>query len=225
MTQTNWNVELHSHTHWSTDCLTRFEEIIAICERRGVDKIAITDHNTADGALAFQQIAPQLVIVGEEIFTTKGELLAYFLTETVPSGLTPDETIKRLRDQGAVISVSHPFDNNRKGAWKQEDLDAIIHQVDAIETFNARCLTAAENEAAQAYAHANDLRGTIGSDAHTPMEYGKATQRMAPFTTAEEFRQALTDAQPVTALSPFYVHFGSKFAKWTRDMGLIEQPR
>ncbi|MEL6271115.1 MAG: PHP domain-containing protein, partial [Chloroflexota bacterium] len=117
-----WNVELHSHTYWSTDCMVKFETIMRVCEERGIDRIAITDHNTADGALAFQKIAPELVIVGEEIFTTQGELLAFFVQETIPKGLTPEETIKRLRDQGAFISVSHPFDQYRKGAWRKADL-------------------------------------------------------------------------------------------------------
>jgi predicted metal-dependent phosphoesterase TrpH len=62
-----WNVDLHSHTFWSKDCLMPFEKIIRLCERRGIDRIAITDHNTADGALAMQKLAPDLVIVGEEI--------------------------------------------------------------------------------------------------------------------------------------------------------------
>ncbi|MFN8375222.1 MAG: PHP domain-containing protein [Anaerolineae bacterium] len=106
---TLWNVDLHSHTKWSKDCLTEFEEIIKLAPKRGIDRIAITDHNTADGALAMQKLAPDLVIVGEEIMTTQGEILGYFLQESIPAGLTPLETIRRLRDQNAVISVSHPL--------------------------------------------------------------------------------------------------------------------
>ena len=225
MSDNHWNVELHSHTYWSLDCLVQFEQIVALCQQRGVDKIAITDHNTADGALAFKKIAPELVIVGEEIFTTKGELLAYFVKETVPPGLTPQETIERLRDQGAVISVSHPFDMNRRGAWRQDNLDQIIDQVDAIETFNARCLTAGENDRALHYATENQLIGTVGSDAHTPGEYGRATLRMAPFTNADEFRASLASAQSDTRRSPFHVHFSSIFAKWSRKLGLRQQPK
>ena len=225
MSETIWNVELHSHTYYSLDCLTQFEKIVRLCEQRGIDKIAITDHNTADGALAFQKLAPELVIVGEEIFTTKGEILGYFIKETIPPKLTPEETIKRLRDQGAVISVSHPFDRNRKGAWRKQDLDEIIDQVDAIETFNARCLTMGENKAAMDYAAEHDLVGTVGSDAHTVMEYGRATLQMQPFTNADEFLAALSTAQPNTQLSPFVVHFGSIFAKWSRKLNITTQPK
>jgi len=224
MTESHWNVELHSHTYWSIDCLVDFERIIDICAARNIDKIAITDHNTADGALAFKKIAPDLVIVGEEIFTTQGELLAYFVQETIPPGLTPQETIRRLKDQGAVISVSHPFDLNRRGRWKKEHLDQIIDQVDAIETFNARCLTDAENERAQAYAQANNLRGTVGSDAHTAAEYGRSMLQMTPFADADAFRAALATAVPLTDRSPFHVHFGSTFAKWSRKLGFSQRP-
>jgi predicted metal-dependent phosphoesterase TrpH len=219
--QTTWNTELHSHTYYSKDCLVSFETIIRLCEQRGVDKIAVTDHNTADGALAFKKIAPDLVIVGEEIFTTKGEILAYFVQETVPKGLSPQETINILRDQGAFISVSHPFDKLRKGAWAEADLREIIEQVDAIETFNARCLVADHNEQAVDYAARFGLPGTVGSDAHSPMEYGRTTLRMSSFIDAESFGHALQTAQPMTRLSPFYVHFSSTFAKYSRKLGIV----
>jgi predicted metal-dependent phosphoesterase TrpH len=218
---TTWNVELHSHTYYSKDCLVRFEDIIRICEQRGVDKIAITDHNTADGALAFQKIAPELVIVGEEVFTTKGEILAYYVKETVPKGLSPQETIDILRDQGAVISVSHPFDPYRKGAWRENDLLDIIDQVDAIEIYNARCLQASHNENAHRFAAKHGVLGTIGSDAHSQMEYGTAIQAMNPFYDAASFLESLKTAKPNPALSPFYVHFTSTFAKWSRKLGFI----
>lgn len=223
--QTTWQVELHSHTYWSKDCLTRFEDIMRLCEQRGVDKIAITDHNTADGALRFQQMAPDLVIVGEEIFTTKGEILAFYVKETIPPGLTPLETIERLRDQGAVISISHPFDTLRKGGWKQHDLDEIIGLVDAIETFNSRCLLPRHNAAAAAYAQQHAVCGTVGSDAHTAGEYGRATLQMAPFHDAESFKASLAAATAQTRYSPSYVHVGSTLAKWSRKLKLTEQPR
>ncbi|MEM6281004.1 MAG: PHP domain-containing protein, partial [Chloroflexota bacterium] len=128
-------------------------------------------------------------------------------------------------DQGAFISVSHPFDKYRKGAWRKDDLDRIIDQVDAIETFNARCLSMTENRLAQEYAAEHNLCGTTGSDAHTPVEYGTATQLMQPFSNADEFRQSLQTAEPVTKLSSPRVHFNSTFAKWSRKLGITKRPR
>jgi hypothetical protein len=221
-----WQVDLHSHTLWSKDCIMPFEQIIALCENRGIDKIAITDHNTADGALALQKIAPELVIVGEEIMTTKGELLAYFVQESIPRGLSPEETIRRLRDQGAIISVSHPLDRLRNGAWQEADLREIIDQVDALEVFNARCLFAADNDKALALAGEFDLPGTAGSDAHTAPEYGQAMARLRPFDGSADFLVALREADVtdyVRRLSPASVHLGSKLAKWSKKLGLKQR--
>jgi predicted metal-dependent phosphoesterase TrpH len=216
-----WNVDMHSHTLWSTDCISSFKMVMRLCEWRGIDRIMVTDHNTADGALAFQKVAPELVIVGEEILTTQGELLAYFVRESVPRGLTPVETIRRLRDQGAVISVSHPFDRLRKGAWKEEQLLDIIDQVDAIEIFNARCMFPEDNAKAIAFAEKHNLLGTIGSDAHTAPEYGRAYAKMRPFAhDPEDFLDALRSAEYVQRLSSWAVHFGSKAAKWSKKLGL-----
>ncbi len=214
------NVDLHSHTLWSKDCLTTFEHILRLCDQRGIDRIAITDHNTAAGALALHKLAPERIIVGEEIMTPQGEILAYFVRESVPAGLTPMETIRRLRDQGAAISVSHPFDRLRKGAWLEADLLQIIEHVDAIEIFNARCMFPQDNAKALAFAQKHNLLGTAGSDAHTGPEYGKAMTRLRPFSDAQDFVDALREADYIKRLSPLHVHFGSKAAKWAKKLGL-----
>ncbi|MAS34446.1 MAG: histidinol-phosphatase [Anaerolineaceae bacterium] len=221
MNETKWKVDLHSHTLWSKDCVTRFETILRLCEQRGIDRIAITDHNTADGALAMQALAPDRVIVGEEIMTTQGELLAYFVRETIPAGLTPEETIRQLRNQGAVISVSHPFDRLRKGAWQPDDLSRIMDKVDAIEIFNARCMFASDNDKAIDFARQHGLTGTTGSDAHIRPEYGRAMTQLRPFANdPEDFLDALQSATYIQRLSGHYVHFGSKAAKWAKKLGL-----
>lgn len=215
-----WRIELHCHSIWSKDCIITLETILQLCERRGIDKLALTDHNTAEGALLLQQRAPDRIIVGEEIMTTQGELLAYFVQESIPAGLTPQETIDELRAQGAIISVSHPFDRLRKGAWEEHHLLAIIEQVDAIETFNARCLYAEDNARAAAFAKTHGLRGTAGSDAHSRPEYGRALTLLAPFTTPSEFIAALDQAAYVEHYSPAWVHANSTTAKWSRKLGL-----
>ncbi|NWF67824.1 MAG: PHP domain-containing protein [Chloroflexi bacterium] len=217
---TLWNVDLHSHTFWSRDCLTEFETIVRLCEKRRIDRIAITDHNTAESALAMKKIAPELVIVGEEIMTPKGEILAYFVRESVPAGLSPQETIRRLRAQGAVISVSHPFDRLRKGAWREADLLEIVDQVDAIEIYNARCIFPSDNHKALAFAQEHHICGTAGSDAHTNTEYGRALTRLRPFSNAQEFLAALHEAEYVKRLSSPHVHVGSSVAKRLRKWGL-----
>lgn len=216
-----WRVDLHNHTKWSKDCLVELETILRVCEERQIDRIAITDHNTAEGALAMQKLSPERVIVGEEIMTPQGEILAYFVKETVPAGMTPEETIKRLRDQGAVISVSHPFDRLRKGAWEEANLLRIIDKVDAIEIFNARCLFLQDNLRAIAFAQKHGLNGTAGSDSHIAKEYGTALTLMRPFeNTPEDFLDALRTANYTQQMSSWLVHLGSTYAKWARKLRL-----
>ncbi|MEO0564280.1 MAG: PHP-associated domain-containing protein, partial [Chloroflexota bacterium] len=71
------------------------------------------------------------------------------------------------------------------------------------------------------YARRHDLPGTVGSDAHSVMEYGRSTLRMQPFDGPDSFLAALHSAEPVERLSPFYVHFSSTFAKYSRKLGII----
>lgn len=217
-------LELHSHTLFSEDCLMRPADIVHTCRERGLGCLAVTDHNTIRGALAVQAVGPELVIVGEEIMTTQGELLAYFLKEEVPPGLSPTETIARLRAQGAVISVSHPFDRWRSGAWQESDLAAIIDLVDALEVFNARCYFAEDNERALAFAKKHRKLGTVGSDAHSYGELGRAVMQMpAAPSNAQEFLASLADAQAITKLSSPLIHATSTFARYwkrfTRNSG------
>jgi predicted metal-dependent phosphoesterase TrpH len=208
-----WRVELHSHTCFSPDSLARPEAIIAACRRRGIAKIAITDHNTIAGAVAAARLAPDLVIIGEEIMTTQGEIIAWFVREEVPRGLSPAETLARLRNQGAVIGIPHPLDRLRHSAMGLEMTLALLDQVDALEVFNARCLRSADNEAALRLAQAQGKLGTAGSDAHTIGEIGAALTVMPPFTNAETFRHSLAAATVAGRPSGAHVHLYSLLAK------------
>ena len=222
--ETRWKVELHSHTLYSKDCLIKLDDVIRTCQQRGIDRIAITDHNTAAGGLELAKLAPDLIIPGEEIMTTEGEILAFFVKETVPAGLTPAETIKRLRDQGAVISVAHPYDRVRKGAWVESELLKIVADVDALEVFNARCIFPEDNAKALAFAQEHSKPSTVGSDGHITYEYGHATLRMQPFEGAGDFYEALKTAALETSLSPSWVHLFSSYAKFLRKRGLSHMP-
>ncbi|MDE0609953.1 MAG: hypothetical protein OXH77_08620 [Anaerolineaceae bacterium] len=220
-----WRVETHAHTLWSKDSLTRPEAIVRLCRERQITRIAITDHNTAEGALFMKRMAPGLVIVGEEIMTSEGELLAWFVRESVAPGMSPARTIRILRNQGAVISVSHPFDRLRRGAWRQDHLERIIGDVDAIEVFNARCVCSADNERALAFARKHGISGSVGSDAHYGPEYGQTLQLMRPFDDdPQDFLDALRSADALCKSSSHLVHLSSTVAKWMKRAG-FRQPR
>ena len=138
--------------HASKDSLTRPVDLVSAARRKRIDRVVVTDHNSIAGAREAQAIDPELIIVGEEIMTTKGEILAAFVQEEIPAGLSPLETIARLKEQGAFISVSHPFDELRAGGWKEHDLLEILPLVDAIEVYNSRCMLPRFNRRAQEFA-------------------------------------------------------------------------
>jgi predicted metal-dependent phosphoesterase TrpH len=205
-------VEFHCHTNASKDSLTSPSDLIAAARRKGIDRLIITDHNTIAGALVAQSLDPELVIVGEEIMTTCGEILASFVMEEIPAGLTPQETIRRLKDQGAFISVSHPFDRLRSGAWKEPDLLDILPLVDAIEVFNSRCMFPGFNRVARRFAERHNIPGTVGSDAHAAFEVGRSLLRLEPFNGPDEMRKVIRAGQPLTKWSPPWFHFTSRYA-------------
>ena len=172
----------------------------------------VTDHNSIAGALEAKRLDPERIIVGEEIMTTRGEILAAYVTEEVPAGLSPQETIRRLREQGAFISVSHPFDRLRKGGWELSDLMEIVPLVDAIETFNSRCMLPRFNAEAREFARRNGVPGTVGSDAHAAFELGRSLLVVEPFHGPEELRMVVPRGVPRVKWSPPWFHLVSRFA-------------
>ena len=206
------SVEFHCHTIFSKDSLTTPRTLVETCRRKGIDRVVVTDHNTIVGALAAQALAPDLVIVGEEILTTKGEILAAFVTDEISPFLSPQETITRLKDQGAFISVSHPFDRLRNGAWKEDDLLEILPQVDAIEVFNSRCMDPQSNRDARIFAEKHNIAGTVGSDAHAAFELGRSVLILEQYEDPDEMREVIRRGIPQTKLSSPWVHLNSRYA-------------
>ncbi|PWB74817.1 MAG: phosphoesterase [Anaerolineales bacterium] len=205
-------VEFHCHTIFSKDCLTSPQKLVETCRCKGIDRVVVTDHNTIAGARAAQALDPERVIVGEEIMTTRGEILAAFVTEGIPPYLTPQETIRRLKLQGAFISVSHPFDRLRNGAWREDDLLEILPEVDAIEVFNSRCMDSRSNREAQTFAERHNVAGTVGSDAHTAFELGRSVLLLEQFEGPEGMRQVIRSGSPKVKLSSPWVHLASRYA-------------
>jgi len=205
-------VEFHCHTVYSKDSLTSPERLVKSCRRKRLDRVIVTDHNSIAGARAAQKLDPELVIVGEEIKTTRGEILAAYVTEEIPANLSPQETIHILKEQGAFISVSHPFDVYRSGHWNEADLLEILPDVDAIEVFNSRCWSPEFNRRAQMFAEAHNVAGTVGSDAHATLELGRSILLLEQFQGPDEMREVIRRGVPKVRWSPPWFHLISRFA-------------
>lgn len=206
-------VDLHIHSRYSKDSLNALEDIIETCRRKGLDVLCLTDHNAIEGALRLRDMSPVPVIVGEEITTLTGEVIAYYIEELVPPHLPAPETIQRVREQGGIVSVPHPVDKIRKEAMGRENLLAIVDLVDALEVFNSRCLLPAFNEEAQSLAQQHNLPGTAGSDAHSLVEIGTTYLEMPAFSSRDEFLHSLTQAEIHGRRSLPLVHLSSWISK------------
>lgn len=184
-------VDLHLHSCYSPDANASLKAIIKRCQKLGIGSIAITDHNTIEGALKMEELAPFPVIVGEEVMSSAGEIIGYFLKNPIPKGLPPEEVIHRIKDQGGLVCLPHPFDGLGRYPLKPSFRDSLLSQIDIIEIFNARSIRNNFSEKARAFAEEHGFLCSAGSDAHSAREVGNAYVDMDPFDSPEEFRNAL----------------------------------
>lgn len=205
-------VEFHCHTNASPDSQVRPADLVAACRARGIDRVVVTDHWSLEGALEAKALDPELIIVGEEVLTDRGELLCAFVSQVIPRRTPFREAIAELRKQGAFISVSHPFDP-RRGIWTLAELEELAGLVDAFETFNARILSPRYNDAAAQFAKQHGLLGTAGSDAHIVSELGRATMRLPDFTDGDSLRRAMSEVEFRTQRSSPWVRLASRWAR------------
>jgi predicted metal-dependent phosphoesterase TrpH len=195
-------IDLHCHTAASFDSLADPLRVIRAAVTRGLTHLVISDHERIEGALRARDAAPAglVVIVGEEVKTADGDLVCAFLERAIPPGLPATETIARVREQGGLVGIPHPFDRYRNSTGKAaEALEEIARLVDWVEAFNARVVFRDGNERAARFALRMGLPGVAVSDAHSVLEVGVASTRLVGDpSTPEGLRAALrtTDLQP-----------------------------
>jgi len=171
------------------------ESIINRCPNAGINCVAIADHGTIAGALKLKEIAPFEVIVAEEILTPSvGENMGLFLTEEIPSGISAEEAIARIRAQKGLVCLPHPFDRLR-GAGNHQEIEKLLPEIDIIEVFNSRVMLSNANGKAKLFAQEHGLLCSAGSDAHLSREIGHAYVEMPEFNGSEEFRTALAQGK------------------------------
>ena len=164
--------DLHVHTSYSHDSISKPEEIIKAALQKGIDCVAITDHNEIRGAIEAVRLAfdlPILIIPGIEIKTKQGDILGLNIKKIIPNNLSARKTIREIKKIGGIAIIPHPFGFN---CSFKGDLKKIIDLIDAIEVFNAT-IFGSGNKKALAFAQKYNLPITAGSDAHSPRFVGR----------------------------------------------------
>jgi predicted metal-dependent phosphoesterase TrpH len=207
--------DLHTHTYFSPDSITSPDKYVQTCLKRSINCVAVTDHGSIGGALAVEKLASFKVIIGEEVESSEGEIIGLFLQEEVPVGLSAEETVQRIKEQGGLVCIPHPFDRFRGEHLAEAALMRILPQVDIIETLNARTIFRRDNERAARFAQEHGLAMSAGSDAHSTRELGRACVEMPEFDGPRQFLAALKEGRIVGRLSSPLVHLHSRWA-WLR---------
>ncbi|WP_424355030.1 PHP domain-containing protein [Methanobacterium sp. MBAC-LM] len=164
--------DLHSHSKYSSDGILDPRKIIKVAFKKGLDGIAVTDHDTIKGGLEAKKYETDdfKVIIGSEVMTTKGEVIGLFLSEEIKSKDFYD-VIDEIKAQSGIVVLPHPFDEWRYASFpSKED----VKYIDNIEIFNSRCVKKKYNDNASKFAKKYKLGVTGGSDAHFANEIGHA---------------------------------------------------
>ncbi len=170
--------DLHTHTHYSSCSNMKPEVLLKTAKKKGLNGIAVTDHGRIDGALEVKRLNKDKnfeVIIGQEISTIQGDVLAYYLKEKVDA-VDFFDAVEKARKQNALIVIPHPFRTSSNPHHKFKlYFGKVKKYIDAVECFNARMLFNSDNKKADNAANKYGIAKTGGSDAHFKFEVATGT--------------------------------------------------
>jgi predicted metal-dependent phosphoesterase TrpH len=206
-------LDLHLHTAGSWDCLSDPRAVLERALARGLHRIAITDHDRLHVALRMAEEYPDHVIPGEEVKTGEGiDVIGLYLHEEIPRGTPARETVERIRAQGGIPYLPHPYASGKGGGGRYAEELAPL--VDVVEVFNARLHPGRLNQPALDLRARHDRLPGVGSDAHTLGELGGARIHVPvhPNRPADLLR-ALAAGRVEGRTASNLVHLASTWAK------------
>jgi predicted metal-dependent phosphoesterase TrpH len=165
-------IDLHLHTNYSRDANTTLEEAICYARKKQLDGIAVTDHDTVEGARKLAQERDFLVIPGIEVSSRHGHILGLNITEPIPPRLSVAETADRIQLLGGLAIIAHPSVVIKTGLGARIDSASGL---EAVEVINASAIPfSLSTYLSRRLAHRLRLPETGGSDSHYPDEIGSA---------------------------------------------------
>ncbi len=190
-------IDLHTHSYASPDGGIKLEGYRKILRDRILNYVAITDHNTIDGALEVRKKLGDRIIVGEEVTSTEGEIIGLFLKKEVPSGLDAQATVREIKKQGGLVLIPHPFETVRKGI-SQATLTTIAKDVDMIEIRNGRALVQNRSKLSRHWSQTYAMQGVACSDAHSLRGIGRTYTTIPHKPTKQSLVSLLGSAEHAT---------------------------
>ena len=213
-------IDMHIHTQASFDCLSDPRKVLAAASARGVRRIAITDHNRVTTALEMAEAFPDSVIAGEEVKTKEGiDVIGLYIEEVIPKGTPAREVCRRVKDQGGLVYLPHPYARGKGGSGRYAEELAPL--VDIIEVFNARLHPGHLNDQGEELADRWSKPRGAGSDAHMLGEVAGAWVEVAQHPNEPAaLLAALEHAQVRGVTTPWVVHLASTWAKVRKRLPL-----
>lgn len=191
-------IDLHLHTHYSADATTTLKEVVHYAKKRGLDGIAVTDHDTTSGALRLIKQKYFLVIPGIEISSLQGHVLALNVTQPIPPELSLPETVEKIHQFGGIAVIAHPTAVLKTGLG--HTLISSASNLDAVEVVNTAAFPFfLTTYLSRRLAQRLKLPQTAGSDAHHPDEIGNAYTLI----NADSNRDDVTEAIKKGRTTPF----------------------
>lgn len=161
-------IDFHVHTCYSKDSTITLEQVVCFAKKRGLDGVAITDHNTVEGALKLKT-KEILVIPGIEVSTLQGHVLGINVTTPIPAKLSMEQTIHKIHEAGGVAIAAHPT------AFYKSPASRKVTCYDAVEVMNAASFPfPVLTHYSKKFAEKLNLPQTGGSDSHYAPEIGSA---------------------------------------------------
>jgi predicted metal-dependent phosphoesterase TrpH len=207
-------IDLHVHTKYSSDASIKPSELIKVAKAKGLDGLAVTDHDTTRGWAHFSVDDDLTIIQGIEKNTDHGSVIGLFLNERIDAyGFW--EAVDQIRSQDGIVVLPHPCDSFRRDTPRIRALDKglLRARIDAVEVYNSRCILDRSNERAERLAEELGKHRLGGSDAHNIGEVGKARTQFS-CRSLEEIHDQLKMNTPINtivqgSLSSRLVHFSS----------------
>ncbi|MDG6221859.1 MAG: CehA/McbA family metallohydrolase [Candidatus Bathyarchaeota archaeon] len=207
-------IDFHVHTCYSKDSSITLEQVVSFAKKRGLDGVAITDHNSVEGALKLKT-KEIIVIPGIEVSTLQGHLLGINLTTPIPAKLSMEETIQQIHEAGGIAVAAHPTAFYKSPATRK------VTSYDAVEVMNAASIPfSVLTHYSRKFAEQLNLPQTGGSDSHYAPEIGSAYTVVDADPNIDEIAKAVIRGatSPRGKGIPFKIRVKRSISKFKRKM-------